>query len=121
MLRIPKQTSSLQPYQLRSEVACLQFLGEHVPSIPAPEVYSWNDGRSDLGSAFIAEEFIEGQRLSLAWPQLTGDEKTHISEQIANVIADLGETRFQSIGSLTLGSKMGPTVEAAKIFNGRVC
>lgn len=40
------------------------------------------------------------------------------------MVVDLGETRFQSIGSLTtstaLDPAIGPTVEAAKVFNGRV-
>lgn len=91
-----------------------------MPSIPAPIVYAWDDGSSGSGPAFIAEEFIEGQRLSVVWPQLTEEQKGNISWEIANVIADLGETRFQSIGGLALDSPAGPTIEAAKIFNGRV-
>lgn len=56
----------------------------------------------------------------MVWPQLTEEQKTKISLQIASVVADLGETRFKSIGGLVLDSAMGPTIEAAKIFNGRV-
>lgn len=119
VLRIPRETASLLPYQLRHEVACLRFLAQNVPSIPAPRVYAWDDGSSGSGPAFIAEEFIEGQRLSVVWPQLTEEQKGNISWEIANVIADLGETRFQSIGGLALDSPAGPTIEAAKIFNGR--
>lgn len=91
-----------------------------MPSIPAPRVYAWDDGSSGSGPAFIAEEFIEGRRLSIVWPQLTEEQKGNISWEIANVIADLGETRFKSIGGLALDSPAGPTIEAAKIFNGRV-
>ena len=67
---------------------------------------------------------MEGERLSVVWPRLTEDERSGICRQIANVVADLGETRFQSIGSLVpegvQDSRVGPTVEAAKVFNGRV-
>jgi len=120
VLRISKETASLQPYQLRHEVACLRFLAENLPKIPAPKVYAWDDGSSNFGPSFIAEEFIEGQRLSVVWPELTEEQKSSIIREIANVLADLGETRFQSIGGLALDSPAGPTIEAAKIFNGRV-
>ena len=73
-----------------------------------------------MGPSFIAEEFIEGQRLSVVWPELTEEQKSNIIREIANVLADLGETRFQSIGGLALDSPAGPTIEAAKIFDGRV-
>lgn len=95
-----------------------------MPSIPVPRVYDWDDGVSGTGPPFTAEEFIDGERLSVVWPQLTGAQRSHICGQIANVVADLGETRFNSIGSLTSGETsdptVGPTVEAAKVFNGRV-
>ncbi|OJD25566.1 hypothetical protein ACJ73_03063 [Blastomyces percursus] len=36
-LRIPKESAqSLHPYQLRHEVACLQYLAQKVPEIPTP-------------------------------------------------------------------------------------
>lgn len=119
VLRISRDTPSLGPYQVQHEVACLNFLANNLPSIPAPKVYAWNDG-SNSGQSFVAEEFIDGQRLSVIWPQLTEEQKSGICREIANVIADLGETRFQFIGGLTLDSFAGPTIEAAKIFNGRV-
>ncbi len=121
MLRIARKESLLQPYRLRNEVACLQFLAAKVPSILAPKVYAWDDGASPgSGPAFIVEDFIEGQRLSIVWPQLSESQKTTIVREIANMLADLGETRFYMIGGLTLGATAGPTIEAAKVFNGRV-
>ncbi|KAI9656749.1 MAG: hypothetical protein M1821_003388 [Bathelium mastoideum] len=119
VLRIPQDTPSLQPYQLRHEVACLQFISEKLPRIPAPKVYAWNGGSSDASHAFIAEEFIPGQRLSEAWPQLTEHEKSTVCWEIANVVADLGETRFELIGGFATHSTEGPTIELVKIFNGR--
>lgn len=119
ILRISRGAPSLQPYQIRHEIACLRFLRENVPGILAPKVYAWDDGTSNLGPSFIAQEFIEGQRLSVVWPDLMEEQKTNISREIANVVADLGETRFRSIGGLALDAPAGPTIEAAKIFNGR--
>lgn len=102
-------------------MACLQFLAAEVPSIPAPKVYVWDDGAaSDLTPAFIVEDFIEGQRLSTVLPQLSESQKTTIIRDIANTLADLGETRFPMIGGLTPGATAGPTIEAAKLFDGRV-
>lgn len=118
MLRIPKESAqSLQPYQLRNEVACLQFLCKNLPDIPAPRVLHWDDRN---GHAFIALEFIDGQRLSVAWSQLAEEQKATITWSIANVVARLGETRFDFIGGLDPDSQAGPTIEAGKIFNGRV-
>ena len=121
VLRISRKTSPLQPYRLRNEVACLQYLAAKVPSIPAPKVYAWDDGSSSVsGPAFIVEEFIEGQPLNAVWPQLTENEKATITWEIANVLVDLGETRFHVIGGLALDAIAGPTIEAAKVFHGRV-
>ncbi|KIW10348.1 hypothetical protein PV08_11310 [Exophiala spinifera] len=121
VLRIPRsETPSLKPYQLQHEVGCLLFLEKNLPGIPAPRIYAWNDGVSKSGvPPFIAEEFIDGQRLSVLWPQLTENQKTAIIQEIANVIADLGETRFPKISGFTHDSHAGPTIEAAKVFNGR--
>lgn len=118
VLRIPRQdTNSLQPYQLRHEVACLQFLAENLPNIPVPRVFLWDDC---IGHAFIVQEYIPGQRLSLVWPDLSDDQKASICWSIANVVASLGETRFDFIGGLAQNAHAGPTIEAGKIFNGRV-
>lgn len=120
ILRISREVPSLQPHQTRHEVACLHFLKKHVPQIPAPNVYAWDDGRHNAGPAFIAHEFIEGQKLNLVWLDLTEEQKKVISREIASVIVDLGETRFDcGIGGLAIDASAGPTIEAAKIFNGR--
>jgi hypothetical protein len=54
------------------------------------------------------------------WPKLTEDQKASITCSIANVVARLGETRFDFIGGLDPDAHAGPTIEAGKIFNGRV-
>ena len=93
-----------------------------MPDIPAPKVVTWDDG-SSAGStpAYVAEEFIYGQPLNVVWPQLSENQKVTIIREIANVLADLGETRFHVIDGLALDALAGPTIEAAKALNGRVC
>lgn len=121
VLRVARKESPLQPYRLRNEVACLQFLAAKVPGILAPRVFALDDGSSpSSGPAFLFEDFIEGQRLSVVWPNLSESQKWTVLRQIASTVADLGETRFSMIGGLTLGGIAGPTIEAAKLFNGRV-
>ena len=121
VLRVQREAAAcLQPYKLRHEVACLQYLAKNLPAVPAPRVYAWDDGTSRIDPPFIVEEYIPGQRLSVAWPLLTEAEKTSIVREIAGVTAALGETRFRAIGGFTSDLQPGPTIEAAKLFNGRV-
>ncbi|KAK2777036.1 hypothetical protein FQN53_002428 [Emmonsiellopsis sp. PD_33] len=117
VLRIPKELDdSLHPYQLRHEVACLQFLAHSLPDIPAPRVLLWDDRAPQ---PLIAQEYIDGQRLSSVWPQLTEDQKTSVTQSIADVVARLGETRFDFIGGLDPDTRMGPTIEGGKVFCGK--
>ena len=88
---MPRDTPSLQPFQFRHEVACLQFVSKKLPNIPVPKIYAWDDGSSISGQIFAAEEFREGQRLSTAWPQLEENENSQICLEIANVVATLGK------------------------------
>ncbi|KAI9717594.1 MAG: hypothetical protein M1828_007155 [Chrysothrix sp. TS-e1954] len=119
VLRTPRDTPNLHPYQVRHEVACLRYLNENLPRIPVPKLFAWHDGVPDPGAAFIAQEFIDGQRLATAWPNLPEEGKATVIQEIAHVIADLGETRFNAIGGLSLDLEAGPTIEAGKEFNGR--
>lgn len=119
ILRVSRNTPSLHPYQVLHEVACLEYLTKNVPEIPAPKVYRWDCASSAGGPPFIAEEFIDGKRLSVAWPRLSEEQKTSIIREVAEVIAALGETRFTSIGGLSMNGSGGPTIEAAKVLNGR--
>jgi hypothetical protein len=76
--------------------------------------------RQHPARSFIAEEFIGVERLSVAWPRLSEEQKTNIIREVAEVIATLGETRFNLIMEQSIGGSAGPTVEAAKVLNGRV-
>ena len=110
---------SLNPYSTRHQVGCLSYLQKSVPSIPVPRVLVWDDGSSGAGHAYVAEEFIEGENLTEIRLDLTEEQKESILLEIANVSLILGETRFDYIGGFTADAGPGPTIEAAKVFNGR--
>lgn len=105
VLRIPKESAqSLHLYQLRHKVACLQFLCKNLPDIPAPRVLHW-DGQP--GHAFIAQEFIDEERLSIALPWLSEDQKATIySEHCLHYCQDR-KMRFDFIGGLDPDSHTG--------------
>ena len=120
ILRIPREDEvSLHPHQLRNEVACLRFVAEKLPKLPAPRILAWDDGTNDMSCPFMAETFIEGKMLDVAWPELLEDQKCCIVREIANVVADLGETRFESIGGLREDFNAGPIIEAGKLLMNR--
>ena len=118
VLRKPKE-DALLPDQIRNEVACLKFVRKNLPDIPVPQVYDFNfDDCAD--NVYIAEEFIDGERLSDAWKTYDEPTKLVLAREIAEVIVKLGETTFEGIGGLMLEGTLGPTVEGMKLFKGRV-
>ena len=121
VIRTPQKGASLQPYQLQNEVGFLNYIEKNLPNIPAPKVYSFDDGTTgSTSTAYIAAEYIEGRPLSRVWLELSDEQKATLYEEIANIVADLAETRFKTIGSFGADGKIGPTVEGVKIFSGRV-
>lgn len=66
-------------------------------------------------------EYVKGEPLSSIWTTYTEAQKWVVARSIADIIIDLADITFDRIGGLTLEHKMGPTVEVAKIYNGRVC
>ena len=96
-------------------------MGRHLPVVPVPKVYSHSLlENSGLTTHYIAEEFIDGECLSTLWKSYDESTKSAIASQIAEIIVTLGETTFDSIGSLMLDHTLGPTVEGIKLFKGRV-
>jgi hypothetical protein len=102
-----------------NEVNCISMISSRFPDIPVPEVYDFS---SDVRDSFIAQEYIDGNPLSSSWNGYTEDEKRQVAQQIADIIVNMGEIRFDQIGSFTgdAGALLGPTVEGSKFFKGRV-
>lgn len=118
MVRLPKE-DTLFPYQVMNEVNCISMISSSCSDIPVPEVYAFS---SDVPDSFIAQEYIDGNPLSSSWNGYTENEKRQVAQQIADIIVNMGEFRFDQIGSFTgdAGALLGPTVEGSKLLKGRV-
>ena len=72
---------------------------------------------------FIAQEYIDGEPLSTIWNRYTQTEKGLVALKIAEIVVDMAEMHFSSIGGFAncIGSfASGPTMEGSKLFKGRV-
>ncbi|KAL8838843.1 MAG: hypothetical protein Q9170_001965 [Blastenia crenularia] len=110
---------ALLPHQVLNEVACLEFVRKRLPGVPVPRVFGYHVNGTGKEGVFIAEEFIQGERLSDVWSSYDGNTKLEIAKQIAEMIVQLGETTFSGIGGLMLDGNLAPTVEGMKLFKGR--
>ncbi|KAG8529742.1 uncharacterized protein KY384_005223 [Bacidia gigantensis] len=112
--RIPK-ADALLPDQLENEVAWLTYVSQHT-SIPVPKVYAYS---SKQPHSFVALEYIDGQPLGSAYKDCTADQQETLCTEIANIIVQMAELRFDKIGGLLPSHELGPTVEGVKLFKGR--
>lgn len=119
VLRIPKQ-GTLLPDQIRNEVAFLTFVKKKLLSVPVPKVLSHSLDGKTWPTPFIAEEFMDGERLSSVWATYDEPTKLAVAHQIAEIIVELAETTSTGIGGLMLEHELGPTVEGMKLSKGRV-
>ena len=89
------------------------------PNIPVPKIYAFH---AEAPNPFIAQEYMDGELLSSIWNRYTQMEKRSVALKIAEMIVDMGETRFSGIGGFTscASHTLGPTVEGSKLFKGRV-
>lgn len=84
-------------------------------NIPVPEVFFVNHNRNHaVGASFVLMEMMPGVKLSEIWIDLTMDHRLAVLEQIAQVVAQLADLRFDSIGSLTSGGKVGPLLNISR-------
>ncbi|CAF9924922.1 MAG: hypothetical protein HETSPECPRED_005697 [Heterodermia speciosa] len=118
VLRIPKQ-GTLLPDQIRNEVAFLTFVKKKLLSVPVPKVLSHSLDGKTWPTPFIAEEFMDGERLSSVWATYDEPTKLAVAHQIAEIIVELAETTSTGIGGLMLEHELGPTVEGMKLSKGR--
>ncbi|KAL8783919.1 MAG: hypothetical protein Q9195_009238 [Heterodermia aff. obscurata] len=118
VLRIPKK-EALLPDQIRNEVAFLTFARKNLQYVPVPRVFSHSLDDKSSPMPSIAEEFMDGERLSSAWTTYDEPTKLAVAQQIAEIIVELAETTSHSIGGLMLDHTLSPTVEGMKLFKGR--
>jgi hypothetical protein len=102
-----------------NEVACISIISARCPNIPVPKIHAF--GAEALNS-FVAQEYMDGEPLSSIWKRYTQREKGLVALKIAEIVVNMGEIRFSSIGGFTTFSSytLGPTVEGSKLFRGRV-
>jgi hypothetical protein len=96
------------------------MVSAHCPNIPVPKIYAFD---AKGLNPFIAQEYIDGEPLSTIWNRYTQTEKGLVALKIAEIVVDMAEMRFSSIGGFAscIGNfASGPTVEGSKLFKGRV-
>ena len=67
----------------------------------------------------MAEDYIEAECLSSVWMANEEVTKTAVWYQLAEILVQLAETTFDSIGALMLDHILGPTVECMELFKDR--
>lgn len=69
-----------------TEHRSLTYLQKHLPSFPAPRPH----GLISLGNRYLLfTEFIPGQDLEKAWPQLNSNQKRNITNQLDSLVSHL--------------------------------
>jgi hypothetical protein len=90
-----------------SGYATMEYVREHT-TIPVPRIYFTNlDPTNPVGAPFALMEHVPGHSLLRIWKCLSIDQRLAVVKQIADIISQLAELRFGSIGSIT-GRGIGP-------------
>ncbi|KZT23724.1 hypothetical protein NEOLEDRAFT_1179937 [Neolentinus lepideus HHB14362 ss-1] len=96
------------PSKMRSEVAVIKYVREHT-KIPVPDVLFYDEDKDgSVGAEWMVMEYIEGNRLIDVWRDMSPDQRTAAALSIADVYHELLGLRFDKIGSLYDGDKVGP-------------
>jgi hypothetical protein len=91
-----------------SELATIEYVRKHT-SIPVPQMYFVNHNESHVvGSPFVLMERLQGQPLCNVWPDLTLEYKKSVIGQLASVLSQLAELKFDAIGLLKTDGTLGP-------------
>jgi hypothetical protein len=73
--------------RVENEVAAITLMHRALADLtyrPVPRMYAW-DTCSSVGPGWIAEEYINGEKLSLHLPDVSVDKKTLILDQVAEL------------------------------------
>lgn len=91
-----------------SELATIEYVRTHT-SIPVPQIYLVNYNENHVvGAPFVLMEYLDGQKLSGIWKDLTLEHKLSVIGQVAHVLGQLSELKFDAIGSLKADGTLGP-------------
>jgi aminoglycoside phosphotransferase (APT) family kinase protein len=91
-----------------SELATIEYVRKNT-TIPVPEIYFVNHNENHVvGAPFVLMERMDGGRLCDIWEDLSLEHKLDVMGQIAEVVGQLSEQKFDKIGSLTRDGTVGP-------------
>jgi hypothetical protein len=96
--------------QVESSLATIEYVRAHT-TIAVPQVYFVNhDENHVVGSAFILMERMPGTGETLydVWDELSREQKIGLVGDVAGILGQLAELRFDSIGCLRHDGTVGP-------------
>ncbi|KAJ3506907.1 hypothetical protein NLJ89_g6602 [Agrocybe chaxingu] len=100
------------PKKLQSEIATMRYVRLHT-KIPVPEVYLIDTSPDNrVGAQYVVMQQMEGQHLYRIWDDLTIDHQKAVLCQIAAVLAQLANCKFDSIGCLQDDFSVGPLIHS---------
>ena len=65
-------------------------------------------------------EFVNGRPMSDEWKHLDEIQKESLAKEVATLVVQMAEAKFDQIGGINPQLEPSPTVEGAKFFKGRV-
>lgn len=95
---------------IESSLATMEYVRAHT-TIPVPQVYFVNhDENHVVGSAFLLMERMPGtgETLCDVWDELSREQKIGLVGDVAGILGQLAELRFDSIGCLKQNGTVGP-------------
>ncbi|CAA7261883.1 unnamed protein product [Cyclocybe aegerita] len=103
------------PQKLQSEIATMRYVRLHT-KIPVPEVYLADTSPDNhVGAQYVVMQQMEGQRLYRIWDELTIEHQKAVLGQIAAVLAQLANCKFDSIGCLQDDFNVGPLIHSVGV------
>lgn len=120
--------------RVENEVAAITLMHRALADLPQsiiPKVFAWQTS-SSVGSGWIVEEFMEGEKLGQHLPDLSTDKKAQIFDQVAELFGKIqafdpevdgfGGLRFDSNGRVVAGRSslwsVGPFTNYAAWYQG---
>jgi hypothetical protein len=86
----------------------MRHIKSHI-SVPVPEVYFYDfDPRNTVGAQYMFIERLPGQQLCDVCDQLSLNDKKSVVTALAYFLVQLSSLKFDWIGCLSTGGKVGP-------------
>lgn len=93
-----------------SELATIEYVRRST-TIPVPEIYFVNHNENHVvGTAFVIMERMAGEQLRFIWHDLSLEHKLGLVSQVADIVGQLADQKFDRIGSLKADGTLGPLI-----------